>query len=49
VAEFTWPWVPTQQAIFALIFLESRLSFESLEPLIGLLAYLEPKLWLKNQ
>jgi len=30
-------------------FLESRLSSESLEPLIGLLAYLEPKLWLKNQ
>ena len=30
-------------------FLESRLSFESLESLIGLLAYLESKLWLKHQ
>ena len=28
--------------------LETRLSSESLEPLIGFLAYLEPKLWLKN-
>ena len=30
-------------------FLESRISSESLEPFIGLLAYLDPKLWLKNQ
>ena len=30
-------------------FLESRLSSESLEHLIDFLAYLEPKLWLKNQ
>ena len=32
----------------AQVFFKSRLSSESLEPLIGLLAYLEPKLWLKN-
>jgi len=30
-------------------FLESRLSSESLEPLIGFLAYLEPILLLKKQ
>jgi len=29
------------------VFLESRLSSESSEPLIGFIAYLEPKLWLK--
>jgi len=33
----------------AQFFWESRLSSKSLEPFIGLLAYLEPKLWLKNQ
>ena len=33
----------------AQVFFEPRLSSESLEPLIGLLAYLEPKLWLKKQ
>jgi len=31
----------------AQVFLESRLSSDSLEPLFGLLAYLEPKIWLK--
>jgi len=31
------------------VFLETRLSAESLEPLIGFLAYLEPKLWPKIQ
>jgi len=36
--------------IFSLnIFLESRLSPKFLEPLTGLLSYLEPKLWLKKQ
>jgi len=30
------------------MFFESRLSSELLEPLIGLLAYLEPRLWLKH-
>jgi len=50
MTEVTWPWVSIQQAIFWLkLFLESRLSSESLEPLIGLLAYLEPKLWPKDQ
>jgi len=49
VAEFTWTWAPTLWAIFLAHFLESRLSSESLEPFIGLLAYLETKLWLKNQ
>jgi len=29
--------------------LETRLSSESLDPLIGFLAYLEPKLWPTNQ
>jgi len=29
-------------------FLETRLQSMSLESLIGLLAYLEPKLWLKK-
>jgi len=33
----------------SIFFLESRLSYQSLELLIGLLAYLEPKLWLKIQ
>jgi len=49
LAEITWPWAPTQRAIFWLNFLESRLSSQFLELLIGFLAYLEPKLWLKNQ
>jgi len=30
-------------------FLETRLLFEPLDPLIGFLAYLEPKLWPTNQ
>jgi len=30
-------------------FLETRLSSKSLETLIGFLAYLEPKLWLKTK
>jgi len=30
------------------VLLETRLQSASLEPLIDLLAYLEPKLWLKN-
>jgi len=29
-------------------FLDTRLSSESLEPVISFLAYLEPKLWLTN-
>ena len=41
---------PTQWAIFWLNFvLDLRLSSESLESLIGLLAYLDPKLWLHKQ
>jgi len=49
-----WPRLPSPRyqprAIFWLKhFLESRLSSKSLEPLIGLLAYLELKLWVKNQ
>ena len=40
----------TNELIFWLkVFFESRLSIGSLEPLIGFLAYLEPKLWLKNR
>jgi len=42
--------VPNQWANFWLkFFLETRLSSESLEPLIGFLAYLEPKSWIKKQ
>ena len=40
----------TQMAIFWFKnFLDCRLSSESFEPLSALLAYLEPKLWLKKQ
>jgi len=40
---------PTQWAIgLAHFFCKTRLWFESLENLIGFLAYLEPRLWLKN-
>jgi len=49
LANFTWPWAPIKWAIFWSRFLESRLSFESLEPLIVFLAYLESKLLIKNQ
>jgi len=50
LAKFTWPWAPTQSVIFLIqAFLETGLSSESLESLIDFLAYLEPKLWLKNQ
>jgi len=50
LAEVTYPWAPTQKATFlAEVFVESRLSCESSEPLTGLLAYLESKSWLKNQ
>ena len=43
-------WEPKQCAIFvAQLFLETRLSSESLDPMIGFPAYLEPKLWLTNQ
>jgi len=34
---------------FAQVFFGIQDVIESLEPLIGLLAYLEPKLWLKKQ
>jgi len=49
-AYFTRPWMPIQWAnFFAQVFVETRLSSESLEPLIGFLAYLEPKLCHKTQ
>jgi len=35
--------------VFFQVFMESRLSSESLEPMIGLLAYLKLKSWLKKQ
>ena len=51
-----WPTLPdpggqTNEPIFWLkVFLKTRLSSESLELLvIGYLAYLEPKLWIKNK
>ena len=40
---------PNRPFFGSIFFLESRLSSESLEPLIGLLTYLEAKLWLKIQ
>jgi len=48
--EFTWPGCqPNGPHIWLKFFFKSRLSSESLESLIGFLAYLEPKLWLKKQ
>jgi len=50
MAEVTWHWwQPNWPTFWLKVFMESRLSSESLEPLIGFLAYLEPKLWLKNK
>jgi len=49
MADVTWPWAPTQEAIFLdQVFLESRLSSGSLDPLIDFVIYLEPKLCSKN-
>jgi len=49
MAEVTWPRAPIQIAIFGdLNVLDSMLSSEGLKSLIVLLAYLEPKLWLKK-
>jgi len=39
---------PNELIFWLKVFLESRQSIESSEPLNGFLAYLEPKLWLKN-
>ena len=50
LVNFTRPWAPIQRAnVLAEVFLESKISSESLEPLIDFLAYLEPKLWQKKQ
>ena len=50
VVNFTRPWAPIQRANFWLkVCLETRLSSESLEPLVGFLTYLEPKLWPQKQ
>jgi len=50
MAYFTRPWTPIQWAnILAQVFVETRLSYESLEPLIGFLAYLDQKLCHKKQ
>jgi len=40
---------PNEPIFWIKIVLESRLSSESLQHLFGFLAYLEPKLWLKNR
>jgi len=40
---------PMNQFFSLKFFLETKLPSESIEPLIGFLAYLEPKLWPKNQ
>ena len=40
MAKFTWPWEPTQRAIFWIkFFLETRLLCESLKPLISFLTF----------
>jgi len=46
--QFIWPWAPTIEQFLAQVFLESGPSSQSLNPLIGFLTYLEPKLWLKT-
>jgi len=49
LAKYTVSWAPTQRAVFLIhVFLETMLISSSLEPLIGFVAYLEPKLWNKN-
>ena len=49
LAQFTWFWAPTQQAILLVpVFLETRPKSASLEPVNDFLAYLEQKSWLKN-
>jgi len=50
LAEVSWRWATTQGTIFGVkFFLATRLSSECCESLLGFLAYLEPKLSLKNQ
>jgi len=50
MAYFTRSWTPIEWAhVLAQIFFETGLSYESLEPLIGFLAYLDEKLCHKNQ
>ena len=55
VLAFLWPTLPgpggqsNGPTFWPNLFLETRLSYESLEPLIGFLAYLDPNLCLKNQ
>jgi len=49
LVNFTWPWAPTQRAIFLTqVFLVTRLPSAALEPLIDFLAYLEPESWFIN-
>jgi len=40
MAYFTWTWKPIEWPKY---FLETRLSYEFLDPLIGFLAYLDQK------
>jgi len=42
------PWRQPNKLFLAQVCLETMLSSAFVEPLIGFLAYLEPKLWLKN-
>ena len=50
MAYFTRTWTPIEWAhVLAQICCKTRLSYESLEPLIGFLAYLDEKLCHKNQ
>jgi len=46
MAYFTWTWKPIEWPKY---FLETRLSYEFLDPLIGFLAYLDQKLCQKKQ
>jgi len=49
LAELSWPWAPTEKNIFWHKFFWNQAIIRVLEPLIGLIVYLEPKLWLKKQ
>jgi len=55
VLPFLWPTLPGRRrqsngpTFWPKFLLEAKLSYESLEPLIGFLTYLEPKLCHKNQ
>jgi len=52
MASFTWPWTPIEWPnilVQVAYLLETKLSYEFLEPLIGFLAHLDQKLCHKNK